>query len=44
MEPRLLYESPFTDLNDMGIEGVFKAAEVVQLIGLLKDVQQKAAA
>lgn len=44
MEPRLLYESPFTDFNDMGVEGVFAAAEVVQLIGLLEGVQKRAAA
>jgi type I restriction enzyme, R subunit len=44
MEPRLLYESPFTDFNDMGVEGVFAAAEVIQLIGLLEDVHKRAAA
>lgn len=44
MEPRLLYESPFTDFNDMGVEGVFEAAEVIQLIGLLESVQKKAVA
>jgi type I restriction enzyme R subunit len=44
MEPRLLYESPFTDFNDMGIEGVFASAEVIQLIGLLEDVEKRAAA
>ena len=44
MEPKLLYESPFTDFNDLGVEGIFEAAEVVQLIGLLEGVQKRAAA
>jgi type I restriction enzyme, R subunit len=42
MEPRLLYESPFTDINDMGVEGVFETAQVVELINILDDVQRMA--
>jgi type I restriction enzyme R subunit len=43
MDPRLLYESPFTDINPMGIEGIFegKAAEVV---AILAEIQRRAAA
>lgn len=44
MEPRLLYESPFTDLDALGVEGVFDGASVIVLIGILDDVQKRAAA
>jgi len=44
MDPRLLYESPFTDLNDMGIAGVFSDSEVTQVISILEDVRRRAAA
>jgi type I restriction enzyme R subunit len=44
MEPRLLYESPFTDLDPMGVEGVFGKAEVAQVIAILEDVRSRAAA
>ena len=44
MDPRLLYESPFTDIDPLGVAGVFKEGEVVQLIQILHDVQGRAAA
>jgi type I restriction enzyme, R subunit len=44
MDPRLLYESPFTDLDPLGVAGVFRAGEVVELIEILRDVQGRAAA
>ena len=44
MDPRLLYESPFTDLDPLGVSGVFGEGEVVQLIQILRDVQGRAAA
>ena len=44
MDPRLLYESPFTDLDPSGVAGVFGDAEVVELIQILSDVQGRAAA
>ena len=44
MDPRLLYESPFTDLDAMGVEGVFETADVVELVGILEDVRKRAAA
>ena len=44
MDPRLLYESPFTDIDPLGVAGVFKEGEVVQLIQILGDVQGRAAA
>jgi type I restriction enzyme R subunit len=39
-----LYESPFTDLDDQGVSGVFPAADVKQLVQLLKEVKERAAA
>jgi type I restriction enzyme, R subunit len=44
MDPRLLYESPFTDLDPLGVAGVFKEGEVVELIQILQDVRGRAAA
>jgi type I restriction enzyme, R subunit len=44
MEPSQLYESPFTDFSPKGVEGVFTPDQVKQLIGVLSDVRQRAAA
>ena len=45
MDPGLLYESPFTDLDAMGVEGVFKKpGDVVELVDILKEVRKRAAA
>ena len=44
MDPRLLYESPFIDLDPLGVAGVFGEGEVVELIQILRDVQGRAAA
>jgi type I restriction enzyme R subunit len=44
MDPRLLYESPFTDLDPLGVAGIFAEGEVVQLIQILRDVKGRAAA
>jgi type I restriction enzyme R subunit len=44
MDPRLLYESPFTDIDPMGIEGIFGQIEAEQLISILDDVRRRAAA
>jgi len=44
MDPGLLYESPFTDLNSLGIEGVFKKAEVQELVRILEEVENHAVA
>ncbi len=44
MDPRLLYASPFTDFDAMGVEGVFDNVGVVELIGILEEVRQRAAA
>jgi len=44
IDPKLLYESPYTDLDDRGVSGIFGPAEVKELIGLLKSVRERAAA
>jgi type I restriction enzyme R subunit len=44
MEPDRLYESPFTDINPQGPEGVFSSAKVGQMVQVLADIKQKAAA
>ena len=40
----LLYESPYTDLNPLGVEGLFKAGEIQTLFGVLDEIRQRAVA
>ncbi len=42
MSPAQLYESPFTDFSPRGVEGVFDAAEVTQLLVILEGIRQSA--
>ena len=44
MDPRRLYESPFTDFDDQGVSGVFPQTEVHQILDLLNEVGRRAAA
>jgi len=44
MEPDRLYESPFTDMNPLGPEGVFPSAKVDQMVQVLVEIKQRAAA
>lgn len=44
MDPRLLYASPFTDIDPLGVAGLFEEAEVIRLIGILKEVEGRAVA
>jgi type I restriction enzyme R subunit len=44
MEPKRLYESPFTDLDDQGVVGVFPQADVLQIVNVLNEVKLNAAA
>jgi len=42
--PDRLYESPFTDLTPRGPEGLFDAAQIDELIGVLAAVRERAVA
>jgi type I restriction enzyme, R subunit len=44
VEPRRLYESPFTDLTPHGPEGLFGRGSVDELISILDDVRRSAIA
>jgi type I restriction enzyme R subunit len=44
MNPKRLYESPFTDLDDQGVAGVFSMEDARVLIDVLRDVGSRAAA
>ncbi len=44
MEPSALYESPFTDLNPLGVNGVFGADRAAEVIAVLETVRRQAAA
>lgn len=44
MDPRRLYESPFTDFDDQGVSGVFPQADVHLIVQVLHDVRARAAA
>lgn len=43
MEPDLLYESPFTDINAQGPEGVFTPSQVDNLVSVLEQIRMAAA-
>jgi type I restriction enzyme R subunit len=44
MDPRRLYESPFTDLDDQGVGGIFSLEDAKVLVQVLRDVESRAAA
>jgi type I restriction enzyme R subunit len=44
VEPRLLYESPFTDFDPMGVAGMFSATDAAEVISILDEVRGRAAA
>lgn len=44
MDPRRLYESPFTDFDDQGVSGVFAHADVLKIVKVLNEVRERAAA
>lgn len=44
MDPRRLYESPFTDLDAQGVSGLFPQAVVKRIVNALDDVRGRAAA
>ena len=44
MDPSLLYESPFTDFDSKGVEGVFRPEDVVSLVQVLRSIEPRKAA
>jgi type I restriction enzyme R subunit len=44
MDPGLLYEPPFTDMHNEGLDGVFGDAGAIKIIHLLEEIELKAAA
>jgi type I restriction enzyme, R subunit len=44
MDPRLLYEAPFTDFDRNGVEGVFEHSDVVRLVEILRGIEPRLAA
>jgi len=44
IEPQLFYESPFTDINDLGITGVFSKEQSTDIIRIVTQLNEVAAA
>jgi type I restriction enzyme, R subunit len=44
MDPKLLYEAPFTDFDRNGVEGVFEKSDVVRLVRILREIEPRFAA
>lgn len=44
MDADLLYESPFTDFDPLGVSGIFSLADQTEVIAILEDVRRRAAA
>lgn len=44
MDAALLYESPYTDFNPLGVEGVFGEMATMELISILGEIRLRAAA
>ncbi len=44
LDPRRLYESPFTDLDDQGVSGIFELGDVKELVKVINEVKSRAAA
>ncbi|MGE0544506.1 MAG: DEAD/DEAH box helicase family protein [Dehalococcoidia bacterium] len=44
IDPGLLWESPFIDIDDRGPEAVFTSSDLDDLLAILKDVRQRATA
>ena len=39
MDPKLLYEAPFTDFDRNGVEGVFEQSDVVRVVQILREIE-----
>jgi hypothetical protein len=43
MDPKLLHESPLTDFDTRGVEGVFEPKDVERLVQVLRDIEPRSA-
>lgn len=44
MEASRLYEPPYTDLNERGLDGVFGGADADRIVEIVNDIHRRAAA
>lgn len=44
VDPGAFYESPFTDIDEMGIAGLFRPDQAAEIIKIVEDVNRSAAA
>jgi type I restriction enzyme R subunit len=44
MDPKLLYEAPFTDFDSKGVEGVFEQADAQRMVKILREIEARTAA
>lgn len=44
MDPKLLYETPFTDFDRNGVEGVFAKTDAARIVKILRDFEPRSAA
>jgi type I restriction enzyme R subunit len=44
MDPKLLYESPFTDFDSNGVEGLFAPVDVARIVQVLREINTVEAA
>ena len=44
VEPQVFYESPYTDIDDMGIAGVFDRVQTQEIIKIVRTLNEAVAA
>lgn len=44
IDPKSFYESPFTDLDELGIQGIFDEAQTAEIISIVRNLNNAAAA
>ncbi len=42
IEPSMLFEAPFTDINDAGLNGVFDETQAYRIIAIVEDINENA--
>ena len=43
MDAAMLYTSPYTDISPLGVDGVFQAPQVSELVNVLEEIKRRAA-